>query len=106
MLALTYAFFFGVIDYLTIDDIPAGDMGIPNRYCSSRSDKHSKRRDVSICEAQIDRCPGSTLLVERKTPPAYVPAKRALSLTASDNTHLSVRPELASVYSLPLFVEK
>jgi hypothetical protein len=46
------------------------------------------------------------LLVERNTPPAYVPAKRFVPLTTRDQTRVVVKPELTAVQLDPLLVER
>jgi hypothetical protein len=46
------------------------------------------------------------LLVERKTPPVDVPAKRFVPLTARHDTVVSVKPEWAGVQHVPLLVDR
>jgi hypothetical protein len=46
------------------------------------------------------------LLVERKTPPPQVPAKRFVPLTAKAMTSLFVKPVLTAVQLVPLLLER
>ena len=46
------------------------------------------------------------LLVEKKTPPPSVPAKRCVPLAARAKTAVAVKPELASVQLVPFIVER
>src|SRR3989337_2966327 len=46
------------------------------------------------------------LLVERKTPPPSVPAKRFVPETARNQTLVFVKPVLAAVQLVPLLVER
>ena len=46
------------------------------------------------------------LFVERKMPPPKVPAKRFVPETARAKTRVLVKPVLAAVQLVPLFVER
>ena len=90
------------LDRETPFGVPAKRLESPTPFAIVASDKMmfvSARPELTAIQLM-------PLLVERKSPPKTVPAKRFVPETTRDQTQVLVNPESTAVQLVPLFVER